>query len=143
MHGTKTWFQLVIWRHRAETVQVHNCNKAKILTNTIKQEKEIDFGAEEETIIFINRWYNYLHKKSKRIHKWLEQMVSSARLLDKHLLAWLSGLSVSLWTRSHLFDSHSRACVWVGARSQLGDTWEATTHWCFSPSLFPPSPSLK
>ena len=41
------------------------------------------------------------------------------------------------------FDSQSGHMPGLWARSPVGGTWEATTHWCFSPTLYPPFPSLK
>ena len=41
-------------------------------------------------------------------------------------------------------NSQSGHIPWLQARSPVGGTQEATTHWCFSPSLFPSLPlSLK
>ena len=54
-------------------------------------------------------------------------------------LVWLSGLSTSLPTERFLVWLPARARAWVRARSPVGSVWEATTRWCFSPSL---SPSL-
>ena len=54
-------------------------------------------------------------------------------------LVWLSGLSAGLWTKGLRFDSQSGHMPGLWARSPVGGTWEAMTHWCFSPSL---SPSL-
>ena len=41
--------------------------------------------------------------------------------------------------KGHWFDSQSGHMPGLPARSRVGGMWEATTHWCFSPSL---SPSL-
>ena len=40
------------------------------------------------------------------------------------------------------FDSQSGHMPGLQARSPVGGTKEATTHWCFSPSLSPPFPSV-
>ena len=42
-------------------------------------------------------------------------------------------------SKGHRFDSQSGHMCGLQARFPLGGMWEATTHWCFSPS---PSPSL-
>ena len=46
--------------------------------------------------------------------------------------------------KGHKFDSQSGHIPALQARSPVGDAQEATTHWCFSPSLSPTLPlSLK
>ena len=50
-------------------------------------------------------------------------------------LVWFSGLSASLWTKGLPVQFPVRAHAWLWARSPDGGVWEATTHWCFSPSL--------
>ena len=46
--------------------------------------------------------------------------------------------------KGHQFSPQSGHRAGLQARSPEGGAWEATTHWCFSPSLFlPPIPSLK
>ena len=57
-------------------------------------------------------------------------------------LVWLSGLSASLWTNGSLIQFPVRARV-PGLQAEggaAGGTWEATTHWCFSPSHSPSLP---
>ena len=51
-------------------------------------------------------------------------------------LVWLSGLRTGPWTKGLLvwFPVRAHACVAGQVRSPVGGTWEATTHWCFSPS---------
>ena len=56
-------------------------------------------------------------------------------------LVWLSGLSTSLWTTGSMFWFPVRAHAWVAGQDPSRGAWEATTYWCFSPSL-PPFPSL-
>ena len=45
--------------------------------------------------------------------------------------------------KGHWFNSQSGHVPGLLARPPVWGVWEATTHWCFSPSLFPPFPSLK
>ena len=58
-------------------------------------------------------------------------------------LVWLNGLSASLWTKGSLVWFPVRAHAWVAGQTPLGGAWEATTHWCFSPSLSPSLPSVQ
>ena len=56
----------------------------------------------------------------------------------------LAGVAQQNWvpaceSRGHQFDSQSGHVPRLQARSQVGDTWEATTHWCFTPSFSFPS----
>ena len=44
--------------------------------------------------------------------------------------------------KGHWFNSRSGHMPGLQARSPVGGMWEATTHWCFSPSR-PPFPCLK
>ena len=55
---------------------------------------------------------------------------------------WCSSMD---WVRAckpkgHQFNSQSGHRPGLRARSPVGCTWEATTHWCFSPSLSPSLP---
>ena len=64
------------------------------------------------------------------------------RMLEPRLV-WLSGLSASLWTKGSPVQFPVTAHAWVaGQVPVVGGMWEATTHWCFFPSL-PPFPSLE
>ena len=59
---------------------------------------------------------------------------------------WPSGLSIIPQTKRSLVQFPVRAHAWVAGqiRSPVGGVWEATTYWCFSPSLSPSLPlSLK
>ena len=56
---------------------------------------------------------------------------------------WLSGLSASLWTKNHWFNSQSGHMPGLQAKFPVGGVQEATTHWCFSPSSSFPSPLSK
>ena len=59
---------------------------------------------------------------------------------------WLSGLSASLWTKGSQVWFPVGAHAWVVGHvgPPVGGMREATTHWCFSPSLSPTLPhSLK
>ena len=42
--------------------------------------------------------------------------------------------------KSHRFSSQSGHTPGLRARSPVGDVWEVTTHWCFSPSFSPSLP---
>ena len=56
-------------------------------------------------------------------------------------LVWLSRLSASPWTKGPLVQFPVRAHAWVvGQVPSRGPLREATTHWCFSPSLSPSLP---
>ena len=48
---------------------------------------------------------------------------------------WLSGLIAGLWTKGSLVRFPVRAHTWVVGQVPGGGSWEATTHWCFPPSL--------
>ena len=57
-------------------------------------------------------------------------------------LVKLSGLSTGCEPKGHLLHSQSGHMSGLWARSPVGATWEATTYWCFSPSLSPFLPPL-
>ena len=59
----------------------------------------------------------------------------------EHWLIRLSGLRADLWTKGSPVQFQSRHMPELQVRSPVGGTWEATTHWCFSPFLLP-FPSL-
>ena len=50
-------------------------------------------------------------------------------------LVWLSGSSVGCEPKGRQFNSQSGHMPGLLARSPVGGVQEATTHWCFSPSL--------
>ena len=55
---------------------------------------------------------------------------------------------VALWAlaygpKGRWFNSQSGHMPWLWARFPVGGTWEATTHWCFCPSLSPSLPLSK
>ena len=50
-------------------------------------------------------------------------------------LVWLSGLSVGCKPKDCWFKSQSGHMPGLQARSPVGATWAATTHWCVSPSF--------
>ena len=52
-------------------------------------------------------------------------------------LVWLSGLSAILKTQRFQCNSQWGHMSGLQARSPVGGVHEATTHWCFSPSLSP------
>ena len=59
-------------------------------------------------------------------------------------LVELSGLGVGCEPNGRWCDSQSGPMPGLQTRSPVGGVWEATTHWCFSPSLSPSFPlSLK
>ena len=64
------------------------------------------------------------------------------KMYNELWLMWFSGLSAGLWTKVSLVRFPVRAHAWVAGRGQVGGMWEATTNWCFSPSISP-SLSLK
>ena len=55
-------------------------------------------------------------------------------------LVWLSELSAGLWTTGSLVRFPIRILAWVVGQVPSRGRWEATTHWCFSPSLSPSFP---
>ena len=68
----------------------------------------------------------------------MKNYISCTCVLKKYIqpwLVWLSGLSTNLRTKGHWFDSQSGPMPGLQTRSPVGGTWEATTHWCFSPTL--------
>ena len=58
-------------------------------------------------------------------------------------LVWLSGSSAGCEPKGRQFNSQSGHMPGLLARSPVGGTREATTHWCFSPSLSPSLPLFK
>ena len=66
-------------------------------------------------------------------------------VLNKSFIFALAGVAqwIECWPvnkRVTGFSSQSGHMPGFGARSPIGGAWEATTHWCFSPSLFPSLP---
>ena len=84
------------------------------------------------------------HVKYKRIMKILwSYMIKGLFIWDKKpWLMWLSALSAGLQTKGLLVHFPARAHAWVAGHvpSRGRGTWEASTHWCFSPSLSPSLP---
>ena len=81
----------------------------------------------------------------KKMYKWPINAWEDGQ--DKSLrpwLVWLYGWMPDWEPKGRQFDSQSGHMPGLRARSPLGGAWEATTHWCFSPSLSPSLPlSLK
>ena len=65
-----------------------------------------------------------------------------SKTAEQPWLVWLSGLSTSPWTKGSPVRFPFMAHAWVVGQFPSGDGWEATTHWCFSPSLFPSLPPV-
>ena len=92
-------------------------------------------------------WHQNQMSKSIMLWRW---MCYPEKTLDALFIrialdgpGWCSSVHwVQAWEpKGHLFDSQSGHMPGLWVRSPIGGMWEATTHWCFSPSL-PPFPSL-
>ena len=62
------------------------------------------------------------------------------KMYSRPWLVWLNGLSAGLQTKGSLVQFPIGHIPPLQARSPVGGTREATTHWCFFPSLSPSFP---
>ena len=93
---------------------------------------------------FLNRkWHDHISVLGEK-----KLMVSGGIRGSLRMMGALAGVaqwieSAGLWTKGHWFNSQSGHMPGLWARSSVGGTREATTHWCFPPSLSPSFLSLK
>ena len=104
---------------------------------TLKKEIKEDKLVEAYTVFM--GWNNYIIKMSmlpKAIYRF---NTIPLKIAMRAWLVWLSGLSAGLQTKHSTVQFPVRGYAWVAGqvRSPVGGAWEATTHWCFSPSLCP------
>ena len=98
--------------------------------------------------IILRWWFPDLHTHQIRPEVlWAEVLCYSGQRREKQdSPGWCGSVDwvLTCEPRGHWFDSQSGHMPWLQARSPVGGMWEATTHWCFSPSLSPSLPlSLK
>ena len=76
-----------------------------------------------------------LKMEENKQHFWHTMLYYFKKGKNTSWLVWLSGLSAGLWTKGLMVQFPSGHMPGFRARFPVRGAWEATTHWCFSPSL--------